>query len=408
MAENRFFGHRCSRLALAVGAALLGHGPARADTYILKTDGQVRGELVNRDESPRQKYVIKTADGATVTIDKAQVKQIVPQNAAELELEKIRPTFADTPEEQWKLAEWCREHSLLKARQSVLERVIELDPNNAPAHKALGYTQQGSRWVQQEQLMIERGYVRYKNEWRLPQEVEIEERKHQDDVTKKQWFIDLKKWRSWLDEPARASMARDEIRAIADPQAVPALSKALSDEPDRQTRILYVDALGRIGSAAVPALAESAMDDPDDEIRLRCLDQLVAKPDHQATVAFVQELKSRDNARVNQAGFCLGKLGDKTAIAPLIDALVTTHKFEITEGSGNPNQMSAGFSPTGQGGGGMTMGSSRKIIKQAMQNHSVEDALIALTGMNFQFDQRAWKNWYATQKKPAAIDARRD
>jgi hypothetical protein len=84
------------------------------------------------------------------------------------------------------------------------------------------------------------------------------------------------------------------------------------------------------------------------------------------------------------------------------------HKFEIQEGSGNPGQMSAGFSPTGQGGGGLSMGGGKKIIKQPMNNQRVLDALVTLTGMNFQFDQRAWKNWYATQKKPANIDARRD
>src|SRR3954468_1286140 len=123
MASNQFLIRPSSGPVLLIAAILIGIPSARGDVYILKTDGQVRGELVNREESPRQKYVIKTADGATVTLDKAQVKQIVPQNAAEIEYEKIRPTFADTAADQWKLAEWCRDHSLTKARQAALQRI---------------------------------------------------------------------------------------------------------------------------------------------------------------------------------------------------------------------------------------------------------------------------------------------
>jgi hypothetical protein len=381
---------------------------ARADIYVLSNDGQVRGELVNKDEVPRQKYVIKTVDGAVITLERAQVKQIVPQLATEMEYEKIRPTFADTVADQWKLAEWCREKTMTKARQAALERIIELEPNHKQARLALGYMQENGRWVQPDQLMQERGYVRYNHEWRLPQEVELEERKQQDDKTKKQWFVDVKRWSGWLDDANRASQARDQLRAINDPLAVPALAQALNTETDRQVRSMYVDVLGRIGTPAVQTLVAHAMDDADEEIRLKCLDQLVAKPDHAAVADFVSELKSKDNTRVNQAGFCLGKLGDKTAISPLIEALVTTHKFIVQDGSGNPGQMSAGFSPTGQGGAGMSMGGGPKSFTRALNNQHVLDALVSMTGMNFQFDQRAWKNWFATQKKPANIDARRD
>ena len=50
----------------------------------------------------------------------------------------------------------------------------------------------------------------------------------------------------------------------------------------------------------------------------------------------------------------------------LIDALVTAHKFKITQGSG---QTSAGFSNTGAGG--LSMGSSTKIITRQIQNQAV-------------------------------------
>jgi len=68
--------------------------------------------------------------------------------------------------------------------------------------------------------------------------------------------------------------------------------------------------------------------------------------------------------------------------------------------------MSASF---GSGGGGLAMGGGPKIFIKHIPNQAVLDALVALTGHNFNFDQRAWRQWYAAQKKPAAsLDARRD
>ena len=120
---------------------------------------------------------------------------------------------------------------------------------------------------------------------------------------------------------------------------------------------------------------------------------------------YVGELRNKDNNHVNQAGFALGKLGDKSAIPALIDALVTTHTFTVQEG--NPGQIGAGFSP--HGGGGLSVGSTVKRVKKDMQNQAVLDALATLAGgANFGFDERAWKNWYAQQTKPRDADSRRD
>jgi len=130
---------RPGRLACAICAALsvnLCINSARGDIFVLRTAGQVRGELLNREESPRKNFVVHTAEGATITLDRSQVKQIIPQSTADEEFDKIRPTFADTPDEQWRLSEWCRERQLSKDRQDVLEHILELDPNHKQARGA--------------------------------------------------------------------------------------------------------------------------------------------------------------------------------------------------------------------------------------------------------------------------------
>lgn len=401
-------------IMFGIMAATLATGSrrARADIYQLANGGELRGELVNRDDSARRTFVIHTFDGATVTLERSQVKQIVSQTPADLEYEKIRPTFADTAADQLRLAEWCKEKSLTRARQAALERVLELDPENRQARMGLGYSQIDGRWVQPDQLMQERGYVRYKGRWLLPQEVELEEQRHKSEMAEKQWFTNLKRWRGWLDEPGKVAQVREEVGSIDDPLAVAALAQTLKTEPRQEMRVWCLQALGRIKTPdAIKVIVDQSLrDDNEEEIRLTCFDVLTGDAARIAVPQYVGALKDKDNAIVNRAGYALGKLGDKSAILPLIDALVTTHKFIVMEGSGNPGQTSAGFSPSGAGGpGGFTFGGPKQVtIKRDLNNQQVLDALTNLTGLNLGFDQRAWRNWYASQKKSPTVGTSRD
>ena len=119
---------------------------------------------------------------------------------------------------------------------------------------------------------------------------------------------------------------------------------------------------------------------------------------------FVGKLKSKDNVVVNLAAIALGRMKDPSSIGPLINALVTVHKFKIVTSGGDG--MSASF---GSGGTGLSMGNKPKYIRRQIPNQAVLDALVAITGCNFNFDKQAWKYWHAAQKKPSpSLDARRD
>ncbi len=155
-------------------------------------------------------------------------------------------------------------------------------------------------------------------------------------------------WRGWMNDPEKVPQVREEMNGIKDPLAVPALMQAVDSDTNRDLRVWCIQALGRIGTEeAVKAIVENSLSSTEDEIRLTCFDQLSGNAEHSAVPKYVAALKAKDNERVNRAGYALGKLGDKSAVLPLIDALVTTHKFTVIEASGNPNQMSAGFSPGG-------------------------------------------------------------
>jgi hypothetical protein len=55
----------------------------------------------------------------------------------------------------------------------------------------------------------------------------------------------------------------------------------------------------------------------------------------------------------------------------------------------------------------MSVGGGSKEVHLWIENQEVLRALVALTGENFEFDQRAWKSWYASQRKPVTLDVRR-
>ncbi|MGW8257759.1 MAG: hypothetical protein ACWGMZ_09770, partial [Thermoguttaceae bacterium] len=94
------------------------------------------------------------------------------------------------------------------------------------------------------------------------------------------------------------------------------------------------------------------------------------------------------------------------AIGPLINALATTHKYKINKSGGN-NSTSATFG-NAPGAGGLAVGGGPKILIKRISNQAVLDALSAITGQNFAFNQQLWFEWFKAQKRSENVDARRD
>jgi hypothetical protein len=100
----------------------------------------------------------------------------------------------------------------------------------------------------------------------------------------------------------------------------------------------------------------------------------------------------------------LGRLGVPSAVGPLVDALETQHV--VVSGDGKPEgSTSATFTPSG---GGLSMGGGPKRSTVSVRNDRVLEALVALTGTNFEWDARGWRVWLATRHAPPAdYDPRR-
>lgn len=393
--------------AVLAASWLFSASPARAEVFLLAGGGRIEGKLLNRDQSPRETFAIETASGR-VTLEKSQVEQVLVPRSAELQYEQIYPTFPDTAEGQWKLAAWCLEQGLTVQRKAHLERVIELDPDHAEARRALGYSKIDGRWTTQEELMRNRGYMRYRGRWLLPQEVELLKKKESSEKAEKEWAQKVERWQNNLGTDRDAS-AREGLRMIEDPNAVKALSLVMKREKREQAKLLYIEALARVNTPeAFRILAKTSIEDPSDEVRLSSVEALRKTKSHDIVAFYVGQLKSKDNSYVNRAAVGLSHMGDRTAVAPLIDALVTVHRFRIGPANSNPGSISTTFSPNGGGGGGLSMGGGPKIIKKDIQNQAVLDALVMLTSANFGFEIRQWKSWFAAQKQRETLDARRN
>src|SRR5579872_403665 len=226
---------------------------ARADYVTLRSGGEIRGELLadakSKTRNENQTVSIRTLSGATVAVVQSEVESIVRRRMIVEEYETRRRSAADSIAEQWDLAEWCREKMLSKERETHLRRVVELDSDHAPAHRALGHIRDSKgRWSTRDEIMAARGYVKYKGKYLLPQELELITQEERVTEAERGWFKRVRMWRSWLDSERldRRNEGLAQLRAVHEPDAVAALAKSFKTSPNEEQRFLYVEIIAKI------------------------------------------------------------------------------------------------------------------------------------------------------------------
>lgn len=395
---------------------LLGSSPLRAlDILTLETGGTVEGEWLNRDEQPLTHYRLRTTAGVVISLQLTQVRQTSQQRPALAEYQRILPTFGDTPAEQWKLAEWCKVQQLTAERNLHLARVLELNDKHEGARRAMGYTLTDGQWVRHAEMKRKDGMELYKGRWRTIQEIELLEASAKRELAEKEWLGKIRRWRRELDTD-RAREAAKFLTEIRDPVAIAPLVVVLKGDNNRRVKMMFVDIIAAMEAPAVHPLVNISLSDPDEEIFHYCLDKIVKlHPPHVAD-GYIKALKDSNNITINRAGIALGRIGDRSAIAPLIAALITTHSQTVgATGRGAGDTYSQSFSSSSNGTGGTNFRGNEgpKTYVYRVQNQHVLDGLATLAGsVNFGFDTRAWQYWHAQEKqslaKPADVDNRRE
>lgn len=394
-------------LAMVLAAAIPNVG--WGDVFLLHSGGRIEGEWLNRDEQPPKEYLVRTASGIKTSLQVTQVREVVRQSPLDHEYLERAAAAADTSAGQWELAEWCRQKSLFDQRKVHLRRVVELDPQHAPAWRALGYQFLDGQWITRDEFRRGEGYEFYKGKWRTPQEIEIVEAQARTELAQKEWLVKLKRWRADLNSSDRAKLGYESLCEIRDPVAVGPLGELFARERVRKVKTLYADILAAINTQeAVGVLVNRVLYDPDVEIYYYCLDRLMAlQPPHLAD-PFITALRDKNNVTVNRAAAALARINDRQAIEPLIAALITTHS-RVQPGRASPDATTATF---GDGGSSLAANQGPKVIVSHMRNQPVLEALIKMTGANFEYDQQRWHYWWSQERaaqeanQPVA-DARR-
>lgn len=421
------------RIAI-VWTLAFGLGRCDADLIRLKNGGEIRGSILDTATTmPKSQIAIQTLTGARVVVDVEDVEFVTRRPPVVEEYETRCKTAPLTVEAQWALAEWCREQGLQDQRSIHLERILDLDPTHTQAHYGLGHTEQDGRWVSREErdaAMRAQGYVRYKGRYITTQEMELLEKSRTEFEAERAWFAKVRVWRGWLlgQDADRQARGLEEFREIQDPDAVPALTRFLANDKNVQIRHVYIRILARIpGAKPVRPLVAASLNDSKGEIRSAALAAIGAERGSLAVPHYIRALRSELNVAVRRAAAALEQLGDAQVVPILIDALVTTHTYEVTMAGSDVPTYSFRTDGTFESPGAKSLPAEIEVLMRTGQlpygaivqkpllpgdgmvrrtvtvrhthrNPETLAALKKLTGKDLGYDERTWRLWWASDK----------
>ena len=440
MTVNLFHKRRrpLSRLLLVI-AGLLAFGvaaPLRADLVKLSNGGELRGRIIRNSSAGKtssESIQLETLTGATVVVHKNATQFVTMRSLAVEEYESRARRIADTLEAHWELSEWCRQKGLSKQREAHLIKVVEHDPHHEKAQAALGHVWHEGAWVDRDELMASQGYVKYKGRYITTQELDVIQKTSAELEQEREWFQKVKLWHGWLigRHEERRQQGYVALQAIDDPHAAPALIRFLCEDTRRDMRMLGVMILSKLpGAKAVAGLVKLTLFDVDPEIRYASLNGITPENFEYAQPAFIKELRSEYNTILCRAAAALGRVGDERAIAPLIDALITTHRYNVpsnelpgqtysyrTDGSFGtgttlPPDVEAAMRTGQLPQGAIVLDDTRSrnlpkkmvLVKVDHWNQDVLATLHKITKRDFGYDERTWHLWWAAEKTAGGAD----
>jgi len=422
-----------------VGICLLTCLPssARADLVKLQNGGEVRGKIIAGNAAAHggsDSIVLETMSRVTISVARTDTKFLTmrPLNVEEYETRARR--IDDTLEMHWELSEWCRQQGLSKQREHHLLRVVDHDSHHEKAQTALGRVWHEGAWVDRDEMMASRGYVKYKGRYVTVQELDLIQKTADELATEREWFQKLKTWHNWLNgrNEDRYRQAIVGLQQVDDPHAAPAIIRYLCEDKQHDLRVLGVTTLSKMtGSKGAAGLVKLSLFDAETDVRYAALTG-IAEADYEfAQNAYIRELRNSMNAVVCRAASGLSVVGDERAIGPLIEALITAHRYQVQ--SNTPAVQSYSGSTDGSVGGSMTSGALPPEVEIAIRtgqlpqgaimappiggaptvprkmvivtvnqpNQEVLSTLQKLTNQNFGFDERTWRLWWAAEKNGA-------
>ena len=418
------------RLAILAAVTCISANVAFADVIKLSNGGELRGKLVSQPKDTSKPIVIQTLSGAVVTIDQDTIEFVTKRRLIVEAYETRKKFVPNTEAGHWEMAEWCRSNNLRKQRETHLERVIFFNPDHEQARYGLKHTKRNGKWMspaEKDAEMRAKGYAKYKGRYITEEELQLLEQTEIEIAAERQWFQKIKPLHKRLvgRDADRSKAAHDDFKKIDSPHAVPALKNFCSEDKNNNVRRLYVEILSQVeGVKPVEALVEACLLDSDAIVREIAVKGFKQDQLKTAKAFFVDGLQNKYNVVVNRAAAMLEEIGSEDVIPNLIDALTSTHRYQVkrpatnnsysftTDGNFAGNQspippeielmLISGQLPQGVivlNSGQPPVPMKTVTVRYTHKNPQVRSALKKLTGQDFGYDSRSWRLWLAADSK---------
>jgi hypothetical protein len=399
---------RLGAVSLAV-AVLAVTGAARADIFHLRTGGTIDGQSLGVEQ---EQYQIRTTVGL-VRVPVSAVERVEPGPTPFDEYDQRVKDLRETPEGNTELGVWCEEQGLRVEARKHLSRAIELDPDYAPARRALGYVRVGGFWIEG------RSTVERKESPATSKRAAPEDRQRLARAIQGQWARRIKAIRdSLLESPLEQNVTegRGRILEIKDPLAILPLSQVLSGG-SAACRALLIEALGQFREdEATMNLAVLALVDRSDEIRSRAVAELVRRNDPRVVAQFKEALRSASDVILRRAAYGLGQLKAREVIPNLVDVLtaernkwievpVIRYFDDLRRTFDRPTTVFVGdryevlhIPEIGVWSPFSDIENEWRLARVTVFRTEVLEALKQITGVNFGFETADWRRWYEEQR----------
>lgn len=409
----------CWVLLAFLCAAITPPAHCRADWVELSTGGSVTGDVAIQENRP---VLIRTPDNIVVAIPASSLRRRMGESDLG-QYQAARKVAGVDPELNEQLSRWCRVRGNLpmltkQYRDFHLWRVVHQRPKDSAAWAVLGYKAQGDQFVPVDDLMRDRGMVRVRGGWDMPEVVMRDRQADADETAAKKWIQDIARLVKTIQRGSgRVDESIAELSAIDDPLATLGIAESFQRLGRgnqaiamRNLRRILLDKLIEFGNGlTIRTLVRAGLDDPDPimrEVSLRALAQ--DRGGRSSAIAtYLPMLKSNVNAQVNQAAAALVLFPDPELDLTYTDALVTEHREVIAPGAGI--NTSFGGSSAGNGGGGLSTGGKAQVLVRNLQNPAVLNLLRTIApNVNFGYDQQAWRDYFIGLRTASPGDLRAD
>lgn len=400
-------------LPVAIGAAAV----SPADVVRVKDGRVVEGRIVARSATA---LTVRTPTGL-VTIAADQVDAVEPGPSVFDEYEDRRKAAAETADAQTELARWCGERGLTGERTKHLQRAVALDPNHAAARAELGHVRIGGLWV--EPGTAGRPAATQPASRRARREASAPAAADGDDeaairAAQGAWMRRINAIKTSLLDASLDRLVKDgreRILAIKDPLAILPLVKLLG-KGSVTCRQVLVESLGQFADdEATMNLAVLALADRSESVRGGAIAHLVRRNDERVVAQFRKALSSGEEALILRAAVALGEMKRSEAVPDLIDVLTVRKRMKVETpvakyfgemprafASGDDIQLGGASVSVrrrpqiglADGTGLVTIEMEPRLRDVTVFRTEVRDALRAITGQDFAFEEEAWRRWY--------------